>query len=241
MLTVLIRTILLFVVAVVAMRIMGKRQISQLQPFELVIAIMIADLATSPMENIGQPLLYGIVPILALMMLHSAFSIASLKSEKLRGLISGRPSILIKKGVIQETELRNICYDLNDLLEELRASGLENPTDVCTAILETSGKMSVFPHADRRPLTPQDMQIPVQYEGIPLTLVLDGEVQGQNLVTAGLTEAWLNDTLKSYGFHAPKEVLLASLDTKGMFFVQGKGSSPRVKIAQALAPERVGW
>ena len=241
MITVLVRAMILFFVAVLMMRVMGKRQIGQLQPYELVIAIMIAELAATPMEDISLPLLYGIVPMLTLMMLHSVLSIASLKSQRLRALISGRPSILVKRGVVQEAELRRNCYDLNDLLEEIRASGIQNPTDTCTAILETSGKMSVFPHAGKRPLSPQDMNVPVSYEGVPLTLVLDGDIQYQNLSLGGLDVRWLNNALQGFGFHSPGEVLLATLDTQGVLFAQGRGGKPRVKVAQVLNADKVGW
>lgn len=241
MLTVLLRATILFAVAVIVMRIMGKRQVSQLQPFEFVIAIMIADLAASPMEDIGIPLLNGILPMLMLVMLHSTLALISLKSQRLRGILSGTPSVLVKKGIVQEAELRRACYDLNDLLEELRACGVLSPADVGTAILETSGKMSVFPLAEKRPLTPQDMQLSPGYEGIPLTLVLDGEVQFQNLTLGGLDVNWLTKTLEGFGFSGPKDVFLASLDTQGMLFAQGRGDKPRLKIAQVLDAEKVGW
>lgn len=241
MLTVLIRAAILFLVAVFAMRIMGKRQIGQLQPYELVIAIMIAELAATPMGELGIPLLYGIVPILTLMLLHSTISMLSLKSQRFRAFISGRPSILIKNGVIQEKELSRICFDLNDLLEELRAGGVLNPADVGAAILETSGKVSVFPHAEKRPVSPRDLALEVAYEGIPLTLVLDGEVQHQNLTVGGLDDRWLAKSLNDMGFRSPQDVLLASLDTQGMLFAQGHGDKPRIKIAQALDAKQVGW
>ncbi len=241
MLTVLIRSTLLFIVAVFVMRMMGKRQVSQLQPYELVIAIMIADLASTPMGDIGVPLLYGILPMLTLMMLHSAISLGNMKSQRFRALICGTPSILIRKGVVQEAELKRMCMDLSDLLEELRASGVLSPADVGTAILETSGKMSVFPNADKRPLTPEDMGVAVQYEGIPLTLVMDGEVQYQNLTVGGLDLNWLNNALGDAGFRSHDEILLASLDTRGMLFAQGRGNKPRLAIRQALEPEKVAW
>ncbi len=240
-LTMLCRVIILFLFAVVMMRTMGKRQISQLQPFELVIAIMIAELAASPMEDIGVPLLYGIVPMLALLILHSALAVMSLKSQRLRGWISGTPSVLVKKGVVQEAELRRNCYDLNDLLEELRASGVLSPAEVATAILETSGKMSVFPSAQNRPVTPKDIGIQTEYEGIPLTLVLDGEVQGRNLSVGGLDENWLRKALASMGFRGPRDIFLASLDTQGMLFAQERGENARMKISRVLEPEQVRW
>ena len=119
MLTVLLRATILFLSAVFVVRVMGKRQVGQLQPYELVIAIMIAELAATPMEDIGVPLIYGIVPMLTLMALHSAFSIASVKSQRAREFLNGTPSVLIRRGVIQKDELLRSCYNLNDLLEAL--------------------------------------------------------------------------------------------------------------------------
>ncbi|MDR0897002.1 MAG: DUF421 domain-containing protein [Oscillospiraceae bacterium] len=241
MFTLLIRVVILFGVAVVMMRVMGKRQIGQLQPFELVIAVMIADLAAMPMGDVGEPLMNGIVSMLALMLLHSALAIASIKSVRLRAMISGKPSIIIRDGVLNESELKRNCYDLNDLLEELRASGILNLTEAGTAILETSGKMNVFPKSQNRPLTPADVRLETSYEGIPLTLVMDGEILSDNLRVGGLEEKWLLHTLEKFGFKDPAEVFLASVDTQGMLFAQGKGEKPRLKIAQALPPQKVVW
>lgn len=241
MLTVLVRTILLFFVAVVVIRVMDKRQVGQLQPFELVIAIMIADLATTPMGDVGTPLLYGVIPMLALLVLHSLICLISLKSEGFRRFMSGKPSVLIQKGKIQEKELRRICYNLNDLLEEIRSGGVLSPADVGTAILETSGKMSVFPKAEKRALSPADARLSVAYEGIPLTLVLDGQVQRENLRVGGLDEVWLGKSLSALGFKSAEEVLLASLDTQGMLFAQGRGEHARMRLGQVLAAEKVGW
>lgn len=241
MLTVLLRATILFLSAVFVVRVMGKRQVGQLQPYELVIAIMIAELAATPMEDIGVPLIYGIVPMLTLMVLHSAFSIASVKSQRAREFLNGTPSVLIRRGVIQKDELLRSCYNLNDLLEEMRAAGILNPAEVGTAILETSGKMSVFPKSAYRAATPADLNLATGYEGIPLTLVQDGEIERSNLQRGGLDESWLRRALEGLGFSEPGEVLLASLDTAGMLFVQGRGEKPQLKIVQALAPEKAVW
>ena len=241
MLTVLLRATILFLSAVFVVRLMGKRQVGQLQPYELVIAIMIAELAATPMEDVGVPLLYGIVPMLTLLILHSAFSVACVKNQRLREFLNGMPSVLIRRGVIQKAELLRSCYNLNDLLEELRACGVLNPAEVGTAVLETSGKMSVFPKSAYRPVTPMDLQLETGYEGIPLILVQDGDVDRRNLRRGGLDEAWLQKTLAAQGFPDARQVLLASLDTGGMLFVQGKGKKPRLKIFRALAPEKAVW
>lgn len=241
MLTVFLRAVILFFFAVVAMRIMGKRQVGQLEPFELVIAILIAELAATPMEDVGKPLLFGIIPIFALMMLHSALSIITFKNKNMRGLINGKPSVLIKNGEVQYKELERICYDLNDLIGELRCAGFLNIGDVSNAILETSGKMSVIPKAESRPVTTKDLNVPVDYEGIPLTLILDGVVQQKSLSLGGLNEQWLNKTLQSLGFSAAADVIIASLDTSGKLFIQSGGNSPRLRHEQVLSPEKVGW
>lgn len=241
MLAEIIRAAILFLFAVIAMRIMGKRQVSQLEPFELVIAILIAELAATPMEDIGKSLLSGIVPILTLMMLHSALSILAYKSKTLRGWINGKPSVLMKNGELQLKELEHICYDLNDLMGELRTAGFINIGDVSTAVLETSGKMSVIPKAESRPVTTKDLNVPTSYEGIPLTLILDGVIQQKSLSLGGLNEPWLMNALKRLGFDAPNNVVIASLDTSGKLYVQSGGSDPRFKYEQVIEPEKVGW
>lgn len=241
MLTVFVRTMILYAVSVAAIRLMGKRQVGQLQPYELVVALMIAELAASPMEDVGTPLLYGIVPILGLLLLHGVVTLLSVKCMPVRRFVSGGPSVVIRRGVIQYGEMRRMCYTLSDLLEELRAQGYLNIADVCTAVLETSGKLSVFPYANKRPLTPEDMHLAVDYEGIPMTLVVDGRVQRDHLRRCGLTEGWLLDRLRPLGYAGPEQVLLCSLDTKGMLLVQGKADSEKKHLIQALDQKAVGW
>ena len=177
MLAIYIRSLVLVCFAVLAMRLMGKRQVGQLQPFELVVAIMIADLASTPMESLDIPLWRGIIPLAATITLHQLFTLLSLKSQRMRAFFSGTPTVVIHRGKIDAKALERLCFNLNDLLEELRTCGILSPTDVGTAIMETSGKLSVFPRSDRRPLTPHDMGLKTHYEGIPLTLVMDGAKQ----------------------------------------------------------------
>lgn len=241
LLTVFVRTMVLYMVSVAAIRLMGKRQVGQLQPYEFVLALMIAELAASPMENVGTPLLYGIVPILGMMVLHGLATLLTMKFTPVRRLFSGGPSVIIRKGVIQYEEMRRMCYTTTDLLEELRAQGFLNVADVCTAILETSGKLSVFPHAGKRPASPEDLGVRVAYEGIPMTLVVDGRVQREHLDRCGLTEAWLRRQLAPMGYKDVSGVLLASLDTQGKLFVQGKGDGQKMYLVQALKEEEVAW
>lgn len=241
MLTVFLRTVLLYILSVLAIRLMGKRQVGQLQPYELVLALMIAELAASPMESVGTPLLYGVMPILGLLLLHGVATIASVKSIKARRVLSGGPSVIIRKGAIQYDEMRRMCYTISDLLEELRLQGYLNVADVGTAILETSGKLSVFPHAHKRPATPEDLQLQVEYEGIPMTLVVDGNIQKEHLQKCGLEENWLMDRLRPLGYMKIQEVLLASLDTQGKLWVQGKGQNGKMHLIQAMDAGNVRW
>ena len=159
MLTILIRSLILVSVAVLTFRLMGKRQVGQLQPFELVIAIMIADLAATPMESLDTPLWRGIAPMLSLIVLHQLITMLSLKSQALRAFFSGRPTVVIRNGQIDYQALRKLCFNLNDLLEELRTGGVLTPSEVGTAILETSGKLSVFQDSSHRPVTPEDLKL----------------------------------------------------------------------------------
>lgn len=240
MLTVLVRGAALVCVAVVSVRLMGKRQVGQLQPFELVIAIMIADLAATPMESVDVPLWRGVVPMISLIVLHQLFTLLSLKSQRMRAFFSGRPTVVIRNGRIDLKALQKLCFNLNDLLEELRTGGILSPTEVGTAIMETSGKLSVFPSGAHRPLTPRDMDISTGYEGVPLTLVMDGRLEKDNLPLSGRDETWLMERLKELGFDGYQSVLLCYLDTDGLMTAHGYGDTPPART-QAMPPQEVSW
>lgn len=240
MLTVLIRGAVLVCVAVLSVRLMGKRQVGQLQPFELVIAIMIADLAATPMESLDTPLWRGVVPLAALIVLHQVFSLLSLKSQRMRSFFSGTPTIIIHNGKINYKALEKLCFNLNDLLEELRTGGVLSPTDVGTAIMETSGKLSVFPTSRQRPVTTRDLELDTGYEGIPLTLILDGQLEKNNLPLCGKDEDWLKAALAEVGYTSYRQVLLCYLDTDGLMTLHGFGDKPP-KRQQVLDPKEVIW
>lgn len=217
-----IRTLILFAVVVVGLRLMGKRQIGQLQPYELVIVIMLSALAAVPMENTGVPLASGLLPILTLLVAQVALSFVSLKSQRARGVICGTPSIVIENGKIVEKELARLRYNINDMLEQLRSKNISNISDVEFAILENSGKLSVIPKSQKRPLVPADMNLPTSYEGLPVTLIIDGHVFFKNLAKINLNEDWLRSELQKFGVNDLRDVLFASLDTEGKLFYQSK-------------------
>ncbi len=240
MIAILIRSVLLVCFAILAMRLMGKRQIGQLQPFELVIAIMIADLASTPMASLDIPLWHGVMPLMITVVLHQLFTLLALKSQRLRAFFSGRPTVVIRDGQIDYRALEKLCFNLNDLLEELRTGGVLSPTEVGTAIMETSGKISVFPKSQHRPLTPGDMEMETGYEGIPLTLVMDGKLQKSNLPLCGQDEVWLRMQLNRLGYKSIRDVLLCYLDTDGRMTAHPYTGSPPAR-ARVMEQNEVKW
>ena len=222
MLIVFVRSLLLYAVLAVTIRIMGKRQIGQLQPFEFVIAVLIAELAGIPMSDTDIPLANGLVAILTLMISQVTLAYITLKSNRARGIICGTPSILIEKGKIMEKEMRRLRYNINDLIEQLRLNGYPNIADVDFAILETDGQLSVIPKPAKRPVVAEDLNITSRYEGLPLSVVLDGHILKNDLKKLGLTEEWLVDQLKRAGYQDTSQVLFACIDDSGRLFIQGK-------------------
>ena len=156
-----LRTAILFLVTAVALRLMGKRQLAQLQPYEVVITLMISDLATLPMSDVEIPLLSGVVSILTLLLLHSLLSVLSFVSMRLRRVICGRPSVLVRDGKICEQELKRLCFDLSDLMEGIRSQGVLGLHETGSVVLETNGALSVFPCAGSRPATRKEQGLPI--------------------------------------------------------------------------------
>jgi len=222
MLIVIARTILLYGTVILVIRIMGKRQVGELQPFELAITIMISALAAIPMEDIDIPLLFSIIPIFLLLAFQVIISIISMRSTKARSFLCGKPTILIKNGRIIEDNLKKLRINLNDLLEQLRIKGYYNIADIEFAIMETTGKISVIPKSQKRPLTPDDLNIPTDYEGISQSLIIDGEVQHKNLAKIGLNEKWLLNELKKFNIYNLNQIFFAAIDSKGNLLYQLK-------------------
>ena len=215
------RAIVLYLIVLVVMRLMGKREIGQLQPFELAISIMIADLASIPMTEIGIPIFNGIVPILGLLVMHLIISLINLKSLKAREIICGKPSILIYRGKIIEQELKKQRFTINELEERLRGNNVFNIGDVEYAILETSGQVTVIQKPGKRNVTPEDLNISPDYEGIPYDLVVDGKVMTENLKELGKNYKWLEKQTEKFKMK-PEEALVVTLDAKGQIFCQKK-------------------
>ena len=215
------RAIVLYIVVLVVMRLMGKREIGQLQPFELAISIMIADLASIPMTEIGIPIFNGIIPICGLLAMHLLISVINLKSLKARKVICGKPSILIYRGKINEENLKKERFTINELEERLRGNNIFNLGDVEYAILETSGQVTVIPKPEKRNTIPEDFNIVPEYEGIPYDLVIDGKIMSKNLKEIGKNYNWLKKQTDKFNIK-PEEALIVTLDGKGQIFCQAK-------------------
>lgn len=215
------RSIVLYIIVLIVMRLMGKREIGQLQPFELAISIMIADLATIPMTEIGIPIFNGIIPILGLLLMHLIISIINLKSLKGREIICGKPTILIYRGKIDEIALKKERFTINELQEKLRGNNIVNLGDVEYAILETSGEVTIIQKPEKRGTIPEDFNIKPDYEGIPYDLVIDGKIMNKNLKSIGKNYSWLKKQVEKFGIK-PEEALVVTIDGKGQIFCQKK-------------------
>lgn len=221
MLITFIRSIFLYIIVLIVMRLMGKREIGQLQPFELAISIMIADLASTPMADAGIPLTNGIIPILALLVMHLIISILNIKSIKARQILCGKPSILIYRGRIDEKMLRKERFTVNELEERLRGSNVINIGDVEYAILETSGQVTVIQKPEKKNVTVEDMGIKTEYEGLAYDLVLDGKIMYENLKILKKDIQWLENQVSKFGIK-PEQALIVTIDGRGQIFCQEK-------------------
>lgn len=227
MLVIFVRAIVLYFLVIFVMRLMGKRQAGELQPFELAATIMISELASIPMQNTGIPLLNGIIPIITIVFAQIILSFICIKSNKARNIVYGKPTIVIENGKILEKNLKDEMFTLSDLIEQLRMKNVPNIADVEFAILETTGQLSIIPKSQKRPINPEDLSIPTKYEGMALTLIIDGEIMYKNLEKANLTEQWLTENLNKFGFGSAKDVLFASLDSEGKLYYQAKSDKQR--------------
>ena len=216
-----VRAIMVYILVLIVMRLMGKREIGQLQPFELVISIMIADLASIPMTDPGVPIFNGLVPILGLLAMHLLITVLNIKSVNLRKITCGKPTILVYRGKIDEEALKKEIFTVSELQERLRGKDVFNLGDVEFAILETNGEVSVITKPNKRNLTPEDMNIEADYEGLPYDLIVDGKIMYENLNKIGKDKRWLIKQIEKFK-RSPEDVLIATMDGKGNFFCQQK-------------------
>lgn len=217
------RTILFYFTLLAAVRLMGKRELASLSPADLVVAILLAEMAIIPIESPDVPAWYGILPIAVIALLQIVLSYASLKSRRAQEVVDGTPSILIRGGKIDAAALRANRYSLEELMSQLRVKGAFDLADVEFAVLENNGELSVLLKSQKRPLTPADLGIATRYEGLPRVLILDGQVMREALEELNLDEVWLAGELARRGVNGgPESVLVATLNTQGELYFQAK-------------------
>lgn len=209
----------LYVVVMLSLRLMGKREIGQLSVFDFVVSVMIAELSTLPMEDTDVPAWRSIVCIGVLVFLQLSVAWVSLHSHRFRHLVEGEPSVLIEHGKILDTEMRKTRYSMHDLLMQMREQGVANVADVELAVLETSGQLSVFPRPEARPLTAADLGIPAREDGIPLPLIVDGNVVQKTLTILARDEEWLSNEITRLGYGEIRDVFFAAIDRSGTIHV----------------------
>ncbi len=209
---VLIRTIILYLIVLFAIRVMGKSELSKMSPFQLVVIFMIAELAAIPIESPTASLVSGAVGIFTLLFLQMLISMISIKSERFKNLINGKPSILIENGEINQQELKALRISLNDLMEQLRIGNAPSLSEVEYAVMESNGELSIIPKADEKPLTAKDMSLSKAPETMPLILISDGILYKQNLRSLGWDEAFLKSQMAAANLASYEQVFFAFCD-----------------------------
>ena len=224
-----IRTVIIYVTLLLIMRLMGKRQIGEMQPFEFVITLLIAELACIPMADISIPLLYGIVAIVSIYLLHQIVCLIDLYCKPLKYLISGKPSVVINRNGIDEYQLKKNSLDVSDLMESLRTAGYFSLSSVEYALYEASGSFSALPKAGYEE----------EQTSVPLVIIDSGEYDEKNIKLTGMPLSFFENVLKKQGIKKHKKVLVLTLDGTGKVYLQEYGKK-RV-IFNVELPEGVAW
>lgn len=225
MLTIVIRSILIYLIVLIIFRLMGKRQLGQMQPFELVLTLIIADLATIPMAEVSVPVLHGILPLLTLVVLHFLLALISRNSLKFSKIISGKPVIIINPKGIDYKALKKLNLSNDDLFAALRECGYFNISQVQYAIMETNGKVSVMPKSEYSPVTNNDMQLKTKESFIPIVLISEGKIIDENIALAGIGEDKIIKLLQKNSDKKNikvKDALLFTIDQNGECYLQFK-------------------
>ena len=232
MLIVAVRTLFLYALVLLAVRLMGKSELSKMSPFQMVIVFMIAELAAIPIDDPSVSLVNGVIAIFTLVFLQVCLSYLSIKSEGFKNFISGHPSILIEKGKLNTKELRRLRISTTDLMEQLRLENCPSISDVQYAIMESNGQLSVIPKANAQPLTPRTMKVAVTENALPVILVSDGTIYQKNLLMCGTNEEKFRHSLKTHGIENLSSIFLAFSDENKTVHVYLHG-----KKGQDFAPE----
>ncbi len=211
---VLIRSLILYIVVIFGVRLMGKRQLGELQPSELVITILISNIATLPLEDTSIPLVLGILPILSLVCFEAVMSWITLKSIRIRRIVSGRPKIIIRDGKLEQATIRDLRLSVDDVMMSLRQNDVFDISQVQYAIMETTGSISVYLKPEFQPLTQGDIHLKQKAINPPIAIIQDGCVMNKSLAMIGKNAVWLKQKLAEHRL-TEDQVLLMIGDENG--------------------------
>lgn len=217
-----IRSIIIYFCVIIVIRLMGKRQIGEMQPFEFVITLIIADLACNPMAELSVPLVHGIVPIVTLLIVHFLICVVARKFMFIRYLVSGKPAIVISPRGINYLELKALNMTLDDLMELIRGCDVFNIDEIAYAILETNGKLCVLKKSENEPPTRTDLKITCDPNSIPMNIIMDGKVMNENVKILGIDRDFIDKYIEKSNIKNIKDVLIMTIDKNGSIFIQGK-------------------
>lgn len=227
--TILLRTLFTYFFILLLLRLMGKRELGKLSVFDVVISIMLAEMAVLAIEEVKEPMIHFFLPMALIGLLEITFAYFSLKSKKLRDVVDGSAELIIENGEIREQVMKRNRMNLDDLMVHLRQKNIKSIADVEFAVLEPTGQMSVFPKQEKQPLTRGDLKLPkhkpvstVTYSGLPIPLILDGKIRDEALQRIGQNKLWLKQMIRKHGIKKVEDVSFCSVDDLGHIFIDKK-------------------
>lgn len=233
MLIILVRTIFLYFVVLFVIRVMGKAELSKMDPFEMIVLFMMAELAAIPIESLDIPLLNGAAAIITLLFLQVTISFLSMKSQKINNFLNGKPSILINRGKINEKELKSQRITVDDLMQQLRLKNFPSPADVDYAVLEANGDFSVIPKPEKAPLTPNDMSIKTSSKIMPMVIISDGVLYKNNLKSLGKDENYIKKELSKIKITDYSQVFICFYDENRQLHIFPRSKNKNEMIKEA--------
>lgn len=223
---VIIRSFISFFALLILVRLMGKQQVAQLTFFDYIVGITIGSIAATMSVQVNENSFAALSGMVTWAVLAILLAVFGMHNTKFRRMVDGQATVVVKDGKILEDNLKKVRIPIEELMSELRTQGVFSMADVEYALFEPGGKISIQKKSDKQSLTPSDMKIPVQYDGLPKTLILDGEIQNEQLKALGVSKAWLHHQLDKQNIREFSEVSLAQLDTKGNLYVDLMGEKP---------------
>ncbi len=215
-----IRTVILYFAILISMRLMGKRQLGELEISEFIVAALIADLAATPLQDIGIPLLNGLLPIAIMFCLEIIIAGLNLKCIRLRKFTYGKPEIIIKNGKIDRKKMQHNRFTIDELMQELRAQGQSDASQIAYAVLETNGQLSIILKSESQPATAGQLSVAGQDEGYAHIIINDGRILDNNLRLLGRDRRWLVNELRRRNISGAEDVYILTLSDSGSVFCQ---------------------